>query len=614
MSVLSADAASLTSRPTTTEGIRRSVQPVKLALSRNALSFAPSTGSQRSATVVTSAHLRQRLLHPLSVTLALGLLGAGANYLLLSPLPAPMLYLGGLFYLPILLRYGLGYSLLCASLCQLPLLSTTAFWLAGPELIALAWLIRRRHWSGMRAALLYWSSAGLLLSAIANWQMMDWDVTMYLLCTVTPPLSGTVLMALTQHTQALFPRHRTHDDQAISSGLSHLLVVFAALPVLAYHVLASPLFNRAVLNEELRLLAHAERIAQERYQLLVERNLRGLQTLSTVIASETPIALSRHELLLNRVLGNLAEVFTILIIDADGYAVAGAPAVFPDGVRVADARQYYGDRDYFIEAKQNHQPVVSYGIVGRRMNPEPLLSLVAPILDSNNQFQGLILGNLPLRRLQAIFLTAENDQRLAAVLYDRKQQVLYSSASLSLPALTPLTDHSLLAHAEHARLPASIGMGDDLRPLLWRGKLLQHSRSPLGGGMMLVFDASANALHLARGSFITLLVLLCLILLARERARHYGQRLLKPLLDLHRHLQQLNPADVHRQQPLDIRSGLTEITDLVRSINGMMIRIAKNRLESDWAIAQKDALNADLDRRIAERTDQLARSHLKNNS
>lgn len=568
-----------------------------------------STGSKRFATVVTSAHLRQRLLHPLSVALALGLLGAGVNYLLLSPLPAPMLYLGGLFYLPVLLRYGLGYSLLCASLCQLPLLNTAAFWLAGPELLALAWLIRRRHCSSMRAALLYWSSVGLLLSGIASWQAMAWDVTMYLLCTVTPPLSGIVLMVLTQHTQALFRRHDSHNnhDQAISSALGNLLVVFATLPVLAFHVFASPLLNRAVLNEELQRFAHTERIAQERYQLLVERNLRGLQTLSTVIASQTPIALPQHEPLLNRVLGNLAEVFTIIIIDADGYAVAGAPAVFPDGVRVADARQYYGDRDYFIEAKQNHQPAVSYGIVGRRMNQEPLLSLVAPIMDSNNQFHGLILGNLPLRRLQAIFLAAENDPRIAAVLYDRKQQVLYSSASLSLPALTPLTDHSLLTHTDHNRLPASIGIGDDLRPLLWRGKLLQQSSSPIGGGMLLAFDTSNNALNLARGSLITLLVLFCLVLLARERARHYGRRLLTPLLDLHRHLQQLNPADVHRQQPLDIRSDLTEITDLVRSINGMIIRVAKNRLESDWAIAQKDALNADLDRRIAERTEQLAR-------
>lgn len=556
--------------------------------------------------VLIPAPVRHRLLHPLSVTLALGLLGACANYLLLSPLPAPMLYLGGLFYLPVLLRFGLGYSLLCASLCQLPLLSTNGFWLAGPELLALTWLIQRRSMSSMRAALVYWSSAGLLFSALASWQAMRWDMTMYLLCTVTPALSGIVLMALTQHTLALFPRKRDQNDQAISNALGNLLVVFAALPVLAFHLFASPLISRAALNEELHLLAHTERIAQERYQLLVERNLRGLQTLSTVIADQEPIDLARHEPLLNRLLGNLAEVFTIIIIDADGYAVAGAPAVFPDGVRVADARQYYGDRDYFIEAKQNHQPVVSYGIVGRRMNKEPLLSLVAPILDRNNQFRGLILGNLPLRRLQAIFLAAENDYRLAAVLYDRKKQVLYSSPSLSLPALSSLSDHSLLAHAERARLPSSLGMGDDLRPLLWQGKLLQQSSSPIGGGMILLFDTNSNVLSLARSSLITLLVLFGLILLARERARHHGRRLLTPLLDLHRHLQQLNPADVHRQQPLDIRSGLTEITDLVRSINGMMIRIAKNRLESDWAIAQKDALNADLDRRIAERTEQLA--------
>ncbi|HEX4911922.1 MAG TPA: diguanylate cyclase [Permianibacter sp.] len=540
------------------------------------------------------------------MTLTLGVLGAGTNYLLLSPLPAPMLYLGGLFYLPVLLRYGLGYSLLCASLCQLPLITSNVFWLAGPELIALAWLMKHRHWSSMRAALIYWTSAGLLLSAIASWQAASGNMTVYLLCTVTPALSGIVLMALTQHTLALFPRKYNQSDQAISSALSHLLVVFAALPVLAFHVFASPLINRAALNEELHLLTHTERIAQERYQLLVERNLRGLQTLSTIIADQDPIDLARHEPLLNRLLGNLAEVFTIIIIDADGYAVAGAPAVFPDGVRVADARQYYGDRDYFIEAKQNHQPAVSYGIVGRRMNPEPLLSLVAPILDRNNQFRGLILGNLPLRRLQAIFLAAENDDRLAAVLYDRKQQVLYSSASLSLPVLTSLTGHSLLIHAERTHLPRSLGIGDDLRPLLWHGKLLQESGSPIGGGMMLLFDTGANVLSEARTSLITLLVLFCLILLARERARHYGRRLLTPLLDLHRHLQQLNPADVHRQQPIDIRSGLTEITDLVRSINGMMIRIAKNRLESDWAIAQKDALNADLDRRIAERTEQLA--------
>lgn len=555
---------------------------------------------------MTSPDTRHRLLHPLSVTLGLGVLGACVNYLLLSPLPTPMLYLGGLFYLPVLLRYGVGYGLLCASLSQLPLLTTSGFWLAGPELLALGWLIHRRHLSSMRAALLYWSSVGLLLSGLASWQVAGWDLTTHLLGAATPPLTGIVLMALTQHTRAVFQRRSSHADQAISSALGDLLVVFAALPVLAFHVFASPLISRAALNEKLHNLSHAEHIAQERYQLLVERNLRGLQTLSTVIANDHIIDLPRHEPLLNRVLSNLAEVFTIIIIDANGYAVAGAPAVFPDGVRVTDAKQYYGDRDYFIEAKQNHQPVVSYGIIGRRMNQEPLLSLVAPILDFKQEFQGLILGNLPLRRLQAIFLAAENDQRLAAVLYDRKQQVLYSSTSLALPALAPLAGHNLLQHAEQMKLPDSLGLGSDLRPLLWHGKLLQHSVSPVGGGMILVFDANTEVIGLARNSLITLLVLFALILLARDRAHHYGQRLLTPLLDLHRHLHQLDPADAHRQQPLDIRSGLTEITELVRSINGMMIRIAKSRLESDWAIAQKDALNADLDRRIAERTEELA--------
>ncbi|NQD37718.1 GGDEF domain-containing protein [Permianibacter sp. IMCC34836] len=548
-----------------------------------------------------------RLLRPLFASVLLGGAGALVNYLLLSPVPAPVLYLGGLFYLPILIRFGTGYGLLCAVLTQLPLTATLQVWLPFPELIVLGWLIHRRQLEPIAASLRYWLTLGLACSAYISFQTSGWDLWTRLLAALTPPLTGLVMMTLTRHTLAVFQRSQQDGNEAISHQLGNLLIVFSCLPVLAFHVIATPIYTREQLNQSLREVEHAEQIAHERYNLLVERNLRGLVTISEMIGTSVDKSLASFEPFINRVVGNLQEVFTIVLIDQDGYARGGAPDTFPDGMRVADADQFYGDRDYFVEAKRDREPAVSYGIIGRRMNPEPLLSMVAPILTDQQQFRGVVLGNLPLRRLHTVFTGLEHPDRFDGLIYDRKQQILFSTERLQLPPLAALSSQTLAPVLETATLPTALSLGDDLRPYLWQGKLVRHASNEVGGGMVLIFALLPDITAMAVNSLLTLLVLLGVIFAARLLSQRYSGRLLRPLLDLHRHLQQLDPTRLHQMQPLLIESSTREINELVRSFNAMMVRIAKGRLETDWAILQKDKLNLELDHRIAERTEELAK-------
>ncbi len=552
------------------------------------------------------SHRLLRLLRPLLITLALGAVGALVNYLLLSPLPSPVFYLGGLAYLPVLLRYGIGYSLLAATLTQLPLLITHYWWLPLPELLALYWLMRRYQHSPMRAAFSYWLSIGLVCSAVISFSVESWDVPTRIFALATPPLAGVALMALSLHLLGMRRARRQETPAPISQQLGNLLVSFACIPVLAFHVLATPHYTRERLEKTFRSLEHSERIALDRFSLLIERNLGGLKTISEMIGTSPQNSLASFEPLINRVLGNLQEVFTIVLIDEQGYARAGAPNTFPDGIRVADAKQFYGDRDYFLEAKQDRLATVSYGIIGRRMNPEPLLSLVAPISNGNQQFAGLVLGNLPLRRLQSVFNNVEQAERLEALIYDRKASILYSTDGLALKPLSALAQQPFFSLLSRDQAAAIAAPGDNLREHIWQGKLLRHVQSEVGGGIVLFFDLRPEIRQLALNSLLTLLVVGGVLISARLLARRQSKQLLAPLLDLHKHLQQMDPARMHRMQPLVIESHTQEINELIRSVNTMMIRMAKSRLETDWAIAEKDRLNADLDRKVAERTDELA--------
>ena len=545
-----------------------------------------------------------RILRPLLITVALGAIGAFANYLLLSPLPCPVFYLGGLAYLPVLLRYGIGYSLLAATLTQLPLLITHYWWLPLPELLILHLLMRRYQQSPMRAAFHYWATIGLVSSAVISFSVDSWDLPTRLLALATPPLAGLALMALSLHLLGLRRTRRKDASAPISQQLGNLLVSFACIPVLAFHLFATPDYTRERLAKTFRSLEHTERIALDRYSLLIERNLGGLKTISEMIGANPQEGLVAFEPLINRVLGNLQEVFTIVLIDDQGYARAGAPNTFPDGIRVAEAKQFYGDRDYFLEAKQDRLATVSYGIIGRRMNPEPLLSLVAPISYNNQQFAGLVLGNLPLRRLQSVFNNVDQPERLEALIYDRKASVLYSTDGLGIKPLAALDQQDFFPRLRQGS--ASLVAGDNLREHIWQGKLLRHAYSEVGGGIVLLFDMRPEIRQLALNSLLTLLVVGGVLASARLLARRQSKQLLAPLLDLHKHLQQMDPARMHRMQPLLIESHTQEINELIRSVNTMMIRMAKSRLETDWAIAEKDRLNADLDRKIAERTDELA--------
>jgi signal transduction histidine kinase/CheY-like chemotaxis protein len=294
---------------------------------------------------------------------------------------------------------------------------------------------------------------------------------------------------------------------------------------------------------------------------------------------------------------------TLLVADEQGEIIAtaageGAGSVGGNLAGVAD-------RPYFRQAVATRQPYVSNVFLGRGLGHDLIVAISAPVVDPAGRVRLVVEGSLNLRKMtDAIGGTpATRDRDL--VVTDSANQIVCSTGSLALPALTSFADHGLFFAAHSSAEPtflhdqAYVGWRHPVRQLASHADVTNHHWSvylqePIWRSQRPVAAFDLTLLIVAA------LALAAALLMARGTTA-VATRPLEGLVESARALAQVSPA----AQPPDPLPAPTEILQLSRSVHTATLRLSENNAELEQTNRELRELARTLDQRVQERTAEL---------
>lgn len=156
-------------------------------------------------------------------------------------------------------------------------------------------------------------------------------------------------------------------------------------------------------------IRHERKSLQQEYLPLVEAFGKIIEdmiaqkiVLLSKVTKEIPlngIDINKSQKIIESVHYRNPEFKTLWIGNPEGKAIAFSPLYDESGNK--NIGRDYSDREYFKEVQESKRPVIGDIIFGR-VAKEPIIPIVVPILDRNNEFKGFIFGGYepePIRRI-----------------------------------------------------------------------------------------------------------------------------------------------------------------------------------------------------------------------
>jgi diguanylate cyclase (GGDEF)-like protein len=387
------------------------------------------------------ASANNRTTVPVAPVLACAVAAALVNLFGLVPLfGALTLHFGQAFALVALVIYGLRAGLFVSATAGLTFWWASGAWAMPPllmlETAAIAALMARRLIL-VPAAVAFWLAIGLPLNyAMAvYWLQIPEDVLHISVIKqgVNGLLNATLASGLVQlliTTTAVgpaSPRLRMSLRRQVFA-ISVMLVVLPALLIAVFLVNRSVVALGAELERGLQQTAHD-------YALITEMHLDRHRSAIELLAGRFPGEVTAEYFAdLDRVEAAHPGFLTMLIADAEGAVVHGAPASFFDRLAgVPEAARNVADRDYFRVPRDSGSAYVSDGFVGRGFGNDPIVAVSAPLRAADGSFRGVVEGSLSLPRFSD--LDSMRNAADAMLVLDGSGQRVYASERLDIAPL-----------------------------------------------------------------------------------------------------------------------------------------------------------------------------------
>lgn len=515
---------------------------------------------------------RQRLARRLRYLALLALPGAVANALAMTaPGSVPLLAGLGAAY-AVALRLPLHWALLAAILVGAA--TGQLIWTAVAVSSAAAVWAARRFGLSVGAGFLLSLAPSLLL--VCAWAVRG-DAGGALALQSTVLLLGHLIAWLGARMingVALSPDRRAH--AGLASQLSARIGVLLATPLFLIF-LASGQFawQSRKASVQAALDAYSEGLAADVSGFLDAR-------LRVIAFAADDTRLPGHAPALADLAERFPEFITLLVTDAHGTIVefhAPQHAQFVGNV---------SDRDYFRAPRESDAPFASGVFQGRGFGTDMLIAVSAPHYDGQGEFAGVVQASVSLDELSTRLHAREPASGLEFALRDADHQLI---AGTLAPAdgLSPVRPAAATSTAENDWTRSR-----HIVPSGWRLSV-QQDVAPL--------QRDAQLTSLSVGALILLLIGLVL-----RFVPGFVAPLTRPLSEL---IGRMRDVDLDRAATLSPQATLAphaEYRQLQIEFDAMLARIAGLHSELRSALLRGEALNTELEQRVAFRTAELARA------
>lgn len=328
----------------------------------------------------------------------------------------------------------------------------------------------------------------------------------------------------------------------------------------------------------------ARQYASEIEQLIgqIENELREL----THVGSFSTLSVDQQRVLLSELLSFQDGLESLSLLSSTGQEVARVERMhFVDD---ADLGDWSAKKEFSEPLKTG---IVYYGsLVADESTDEPLMSLAYPLTNlRTNVFQGVIVGEIRFKKVWDLLRDSRTTDGEEIYVVDQQNRIVaHASASVVLRHTT------FILPSEKG---ITTGLDNDRVVMAW-------SELPIGGQTLYVVaeQPESEALALAYHTlYITVGLLVTALIVSGIAGVLTVRQIVQPIERLAKTAQQIAAGDLSQRAQVESAS---EIKALATTFNSMTTQLV-NTLDG------LETLNADLERRVAERTAQLRAANLR---
>ena len=539
-----------------------------------------------------------------AIAVAAGLAGLVLQAIALNPVQ--QIWPGRMITLPVAILLGPLPGVLAAAVA----LSTSSpgMLVAGLlEAAAIGYAARHRY-SPLLVGACLWLFNGIMLALVP--QVYDTDPS-----SVAGPfvlqqtLNGMVAVVVADLLATVIARHRSNRGNRrpvrLRSYAFHAFVLVGVAPVLMLSaVLGRVLADRQEAEGRTRLhdLAVSGR---DQISTYLRHNTHSIETIAVALAAIDDDR-ERRDTLLESYSALDSSFQHLTLVDLDGHIITTTGDIPAN----SELRQRgIADRPYFQQALSSRRTTVSPVVISRTGDSRPVMVIVTPYLNRAGATIGAVCGVLRLEALEALVTRTDVLPDGHVTIVDEFGKVIYASSRGG----PDQTGHQtpLLAAAATQTSDAFFYRPDDTS----RDRQAVAVASVPGTRWRVFVEHSVAGLRLQTTSYYALTLLLIGVALggALLAAGRFSASVADPLEAV---LTLVRNISVQRESidPPDIAgTSVTEIHDLVENVQRMQQRLADSYHQVELALGQKvqlngelQALTADLDRKVRERTMELS--------
>jgi signal transduction histidine kinase/CheY-like chemotaxis protein len=566
----------------------------------------------------------------LAVTLALGILGLLVNLPRVTIFADATLLLGGVFYVSATLLYGPMYGALAALITVLPDLvlwhhpETAAVMLLEAPVVG--WLVRRRLLAVL-ADLCYWAVIGAPLAFLLYIVLLNYPAPSGWVMVIKHPVNGLLNVMLAEVLISIPAVQKYFGMPIAAKGrqtlrvcLLHGFLLVATVPLLLLNLVNGQMYAERQQTEAGERLEEAARAMREHLQEYVTRHQLALLSLSRSITNEGHF----DALSLNRWLQQTHAIYpgfqTLTAADHEGVPIGVSPQFMPNGHEVLsgkqpniDVRATMRDRDYFVRTMTTRESSISEVYVGRAAH-QPIISITAPLFAPNGELFGILVGSLRLSHFEEFGETYRALSGASILILDHRNRVIYSNRAAEYQPLESMEHSALVEASLQAPRNAPFILDQEDSNKSNARYLASRAVCDLTNWRVLI-EQPLSEIHRPTERYyrMTLSWLLGAIALSLFFAGVIGGGVTSPLELLVKRVRKFTmQGDPPERMHLPAQAP-AEVALLVDDFDHMSVRLNESYAQLREALSDRERLNAeleallaDLDRKVRERTAQLA--------